>query len=79
MVFFLFFATVQFQKLDNGEPLKVSKTVIKKVTCKNGVSFIETTRDHKVSLLFCPVMSRIQSDAEAAIACIKGKGLCSPT
>lgn len=75
----LFFPTVRYQILDQDKSPKVSKQVIKKVTSKTGVTFNETTEDHKVSILFCPVISRIGSDAEVAIASIKGEGLCPPT
>lgn len=79
MVFFLFFPTVRYQKLNSEKSQNVSNQVIKKVTNKIGVRFKETSSDHKVSILLCPVISRIGSDAEAAIASIKGKGLWSPT
>lgn len=79
MVFFLCFPTVWYQKLDSGKSPNVSNQVIKNVKSKFRVRFRETTgQDHKVSILLCPVMSRIGSDAEAAIASIKGKGLCPP-
>lgn len=74
MVFFLSFPTVRYQILDSGKCPKISKKVIQKVTSKIGVFFRETKEDHEVSILFCPVISRIGSDAEAAIASIKGKG-----
>lgn len=79
MVFFLFFPTVRYQKLGSQKSENVSNQVIKKVTSKIGVNFKETSGDHKVSILLCPVISRIGSDAEAAIASIPGKGLWSPT
>lgn len=79
MLFFLSFPTVRYQKLDAGMSPTLSKQVIKKVTSKMRVQFTETSGDHKVSILLCPVISRIGSDAEAAIASIQGKGLCPPT
>lgn len=74
-----FFPIVWYQKLDSGKSPTVSNEVIKKVTSKRGVRFKETTGDHKVSILLCPVISRIGSDAEAAITSINGKGLCPST
>lgn len=74
-----FFTIVWYQKLDNGKSPTVSNEVIKKVTSKIGVRFKDTTGDHKVSILLCPVISRIGSDVEAAISSINGKGLCPST
>lgn len=60
-------------------PLNVYRDVIKKVTSQSQVHFVDAPGDHAVSLLFCNVISRIGSDAETAIATIKGKGLGMPT
>lgn len=71
---FLFpFPSVKYQILKSGNLLDVYHQVIKKVASKYQVRFVEAPGDHKVSILFCPVISRIGSDAETAIATIKGK------
>ncbi|TWW69005.1 hypothetical protein D4764_19G0008030 [Takifugu flavidus] len=64
-------SSVKYQILKSGNPLDVYHQVIKKVARKSRVRFVEAPGDHKVSILFCPVISRIGSDAETAIATIK--------
>eukprot|EP00066_Takifugu_rubripes_P029756 XP_011619022.1 PREDICTED: uncharacterized protein LOC105419260 isoform X3 [Takifugu rubripes] len=67
----LYKSEVKYQILKSGNPLDVYHQVIKKVSRKSRVRFVEASGDHKVSILFCPVISRIGSDAETAIATIK--------
>lgn len=64
---------MKYQTLKTGEPLEVYANVIKKVSSKMQTRFVDAPGDHKVSILFCPVISRIGSDAETALATIKGK------
>lgn len=66
------FSSVKYQILKSGNQLDVYKKVIKKVA-NFRIRFVEAPGDHAVSILFCPVISRIGSDAETAIATIKGK------
>lgn len=73
LAFLLPFSSVKYQILKSGNPLEVYHQVIQKVESKYRVRFVEAPGDHKVSILFCPVISRIGSDAETAIATIKGK------
>lgn len=73
LAFLLPFPSVKYQILQSGNPLDVYQQVIQKVARKRLVCFVEAPGDHKVSILFCPVISRIGSDAETAIATIKGK------
>lgn len=72
MAFLLPFPSVKYQMLKSGNPLVVYQQVIKKVSSYH-LRVVEAPGDHEVSILFCPVISRIGTDAETAIATIQGK------
>lgn len=38
------------------------------------VLFIESSKDAQITVVFCPISSRIGSDVEAAMTDVKGKG-----
>lgn len=40
---------------------------------RDGVQFVESSEDHQITVLFCPIASRVATDVEAAMSSFKGK------
>lgn len=73
---FLSVAIVTYQTVVSGKTFGAHKELIEKVThqCQNRVRLIDSSDDAKITIVFCPITSRILSDVEAAMADVKGKG-----
>lgn len=41
------------------------------------VDFVEDNKDHKITILFCPISSRIGADVTAAMSEVKGDEYCN--
>ncbi len=65
-----------YQTVVSGKTFDADKQLMQKVKHqgRNDVQFVENNGDHRVSVVFCPITSRIGSDVEAAMDDVKGKG-----
>lgn len=69
-------STVTYRILVNGKTFNAEQQLMNQVIAKNqsGVEFVESSEGHQITILFCPISSRIGSDVDAAMRLIKGTG-----
>lgn len=68
-------STVTYRILVSGKTFNADKRLMEKVIGQSQeVGFVESSEGHQITVLFCPISSRIGSDVEAAMSCVKGKG-----
>lgn len=58
-----------------GQTFNAHQQLMKSVTNRHEVRFVETPEDHQFTVLFCTVVSRIATDIDAAMSDIKGKAI----
>lgn len=63
-----------YQKIVNGKTFGADTQLIEQLEKKlTNVKLVENTLDHKITILFCPISSRIGADVTAAMNEVKGK------
>lgn len=70
-------ATVIYQVVVSGKTFGADVQLMRKVLksqFQDQVEFVESSTDHQVTVLLCPICSRIGSDVDAAVSEVKGKG-----
>lgn len=66
-----------YQVVVSGKTFDADKQLMNKVLTDpalNQVQFVENQLNHQITILFCPVSSRVGTDVEAALGHVKGKG-----
>lgn len=65
-----------YRSVVSGKTFNADLQLMTKVEqqCQDGVQLVKTTCDHKVTVLFCPISSRVGADVDAAMSDIEGKG-----
>lgn len=56
-----------------GQTFNAHEQLMKSVTNQHKIQFVETSEDHQITVLFCPVVSRIATDVDTAMGEVKGK------
>ena len=66
---------VKYKVAVSGKTYGAERQLMNKVRCQmqDGVKLVECSEGHQITVLFCPVVSRVGSDVEAAMSDVKGK------
>ncbi|XP_036943318.1 uncharacterized protein LOC119013071 [Acanthopagrus latus] len=64
---------VMYRSVVSGKTFNADLQLMTKVEqqCQDGVQLVKTTCDHKVTVLFCPISSRVGADVDAAMSDIE--------
>lgn len=58
----------------SGKTFRADVQMVEKLEKKcTNIKLVEDSRDHKVTILFCPISSRLGADVVAAMNEVKGK------
>lgn len=68
--------TVLYRHVVSGKTFRADEQLIEKVEQQgqDGVRLVQTRENHKVTVLFCPISSRVGADVDAAMSDVEGKG-----
>ncbi|KAM8725412.1 uncharacterized protein AB9X84_002206 isoform 2-T3 [Acanthopagrus schlegelii] len=64
---------VMYKSVVSGKTFNADHQLMTRVEqkCQDGVQLVQTTCDHKVTVLFCPISSRVGADVDAAMSDIE--------
>lgn len=67
---------VLFWMVVSGKTLEAHHAILDKVRQLDGFTLMETSvmQDCQVTIVFCPISSRVGSDVESAMSLVAGKG-----
>ncbi|XP_073348865.1 uncharacterized protein [Pagrus major] len=65
---------VMYKSVVSGKTFGADAQLMKKVEdqCQDSVQFVARSEDHKITVLFCPISSRIGADVDAAMSDVEG-------
>lgn len=68
--------TVLYRHVVSGKTFRADEQLIEKVEQQgqDGVRLVQTRENHMVTVLFCPISSRVGADVDAAMSDVEGKG-----